>query len=145
MSEQHVQGADAVVDLNNELKTRREKLANLREQGIAFLNDFRRDHTSDQLHAEFDGKENEELEALNIEVAVAGRMMTRRIMGKASFVTLQDVGGRIQLYVARDDLPEGVYNEQFKNGTSAISSARKVNCSKPKPANCLSTVPSCVC
>ncbi len=86
-------------------------------RGIAFPNDFRRDHTSDQLHAEFDGKENEELEALNIEVAVAGRMMTRRIMGKASFVTLQDVGGRIQLYVARDDLPEGVYNEQFKNGT----------------------------
>lgn len=60
MSEQHAQGADAVVDLNNELKTRREKLANLREQGIAFPNDFRRDHTSDQLHAEFDGKENEE-------------------------------------------------------------------------------------
>ena len=75
MSEQHAQGADAVVDLNNELKTRREKLANLREQGIAFPNDFRRDHTSDQLHAEFDGKENEELEALNIEVAVAGRMI----------------------------------------------------------------------
>ncbi len=144
MSEQHAQGADAVVDLNNELKTRREKLANLREQGLP-SNDFRRDHTSDQLHAEFDGKENEELEALNIEVAVAGRMMTRRIMGKASFVTLQDVGGRIQLYVARDDLPEGVYNEQFKNGTSVTSSARKVNCSKPKPANCLSTVPSCVC
>lgn len=41
-------------------------------------------------------------------------MMTRRIMGKASFVTLQDVGGRIQLYVARDSLPEGVYNDQFK-------------------------------
>ncbi|VDZ74890.1 lysyl-tRNA synthetase [Atlantibacter hermannii] len=114
MSEQHAQNADATVDLNNELQTRREKLAQLREQGVAFPNDFRRDHTSDQLHAEFDGKENEELEALNVEVAVAGRMMTRRIMGKASFVTLQDVGGRIQLYVARDDLPEGVYNEQFK-------------------------------
>lgn len=114
MSEQHVQGTDAVTDLNNELKTRREKLANLREQGVAFPNDFRRDHTSDQLHTDFDGKENEELEELNIEVAVAGRMMTRRIMGKASFVTLQDVGGRIQLYVARDDLPEGVYNDQFK-------------------------------
>ncbi len=52
--------------------------------------------------------------SLNVEVAVAGRMMTRRVMGKASFVTLGDVGGRIQLYVARDDLPEGVYNEQFK-------------------------------
>ena len=50
MSEQHVQGADAVADLNNELKTRREKLASLREQGIPFPNDFRRDHTSDQLH-----------------------------------------------------------------------------------------------
>jgi lysyl-tRNA synthetase, class II len=62
----------------------------------------------------FGAKENEELEALNVEVAVAGRMMTRRIMGKASFVTLQDVGGRIQLYVARDDLAEGVYNDQFK-------------------------------
>jgi lysyl-tRNA synthetase class 2 len=114
MSEQQAQGADAVVDLNNELKTRREKLAALREQGVPFPNDFRRDHTSDQLHADFDGKENEELEALNVEVSVAGRMMTRRIMGKASFVTLQDVGGRIQLYVSRDDLPEGIYNEQFK-------------------------------
>jgi lysyl-tRNA synthetase class 2 len=114
MSEQQAQGADAAIDLNNELKARREKLAQLREQGIPFPNDFRRDHTSDQLHADFDAKENEELEALNVEVSVAGRMMTRRIMGKASFVTLQDVGGRIQLYVARDDLPEGVYNEQFK-------------------------------
>lgn len=114
MSEQQAQGTDAVVDLNNELKSRREKLAALREQGIPFPNDFRRDRTSDQLHADFDAKENEELEALNIEVSVAGRMMTRRIMGKASFVTLQDVGGRIQLYVSRDDLPEGIYNEQFK-------------------------------
>ena len=68
MSEQQAQGADVVVDLNNELKTRREKLAALREQGVPFPNDFRRDHTSDQLHADFDAKENEELEALNVEV-----------------------------------------------------------------------------
>ncbi len=114
MSEQQAQGADEAIDLNNELKARREKLAALREQGVAFPNDFRRDHTSDQLHAEFDAKDNDELASLNVEVAVAGRMMTRRVMGKASFVTLRDVGGRIQLYVARDDLPEGVYNEQFK-------------------------------
>ena len=118
MSEQQSQGVDAAAELNNELKTRREKLAALREQGVAFPNDFRRDRTSDQLHNEFDDKENEELEALNIEVSVAGRMMTRRIMGKASFVTLQDVGGRIQLYVARDDLPEGVYNFFFKQKTA---------------------------
>ncbi|EHD23091.1 MULTISPECIES: lysine--tRNA ligase [Brenneria] len=114
MAESQSQGADQAQDLNNELKARREKLVTLREHGIAFPNDFRRDSTSDRLHADYDGKENEELEALNIEVTVAGRMMTRRIMGKASFVTLQDVGGRIQLYVSRDDLAEGVYNEQFK-------------------------------
>ena len=114
MSEQQAQGAEQALDLNNELQARREKLVALRENGIAFPNDFRRDTTSDKLHAEYDSKDNEELEALGIEVTVAGRMMTRRIMGKASFVTLQDVGGRIQLYVARDDLAEGIYNEQFK-------------------------------
>ncbi|MCL6376202.1 lysine--tRNA ligase [Pectobacterium brasiliense] len=114
MAESQSQGADQAQDLNNELKTRREKLVALRETGIAFPNDFRRDSTSDRLHAEFGAKENEELEELGVEVTVAGRMMTRRIMGKASFVTLQDVGGRIQLYVSRDDLAEGIYNEQFK-------------------------------
>jgi lysyl-tRNA synthetase class 2 len=114
MSEQQPQSAEPALDLNNELQSRREKLAALRQSGIAFPNDFRRDSTSDQLHAEYDSKENQDLEPLGVEVTVAGRMMTRRIMGKASFVTLQDVGGRIQLYVARDDLPEGVYNEQFK-------------------------------
>ncbi len=102
------------IDLNNELQVRREKLAVLREQGNPFPNDFRRDVSSDQLHATYGEKTNEELEALNIEVNIAGRMMTRRIMGKASFVTLQDNGGRIQLYVSRDDLAEGIYNEQFK-------------------------------
>ncbi|MFV8810116.1 lysine--tRNA ligase [Yersinia enterocolitica] len=114
MSEQKPQVAEQAQELNSELQARREKLAALREKGIAFPNDFRREHLSDQLHAECGEKTNEELEALDIEVTVAGRMMTRRIMGKASFVTLQDVGGRIQLYVSRDDLPEGVYNEEFK-------------------------------
>ena len=112
---------------------------------MPFPNDFRRDHTSDQLHADFDGKENEELEALNIEVAVAGRMMTRRIMGKASFVTLQDVGGRIQLYVSVTTCRKASTTSSSKSGTWAISWARKVNCLKPKPVNCLSTAPSCVC
>lgn len=115
MFEQQPQGvADAAQEFNNELKARREKLSLLRKHGVAFPNDFRRDCLSDHLHKEFDCKENEELEALNIEVSVAGRMMTRRIMGKASFVTLQDGEGQIQLYVARDDLPQGEYNQQFK-------------------------------
>jgi lysyl-tRNA synthetase class 2 len=144
MSEQQAQGADAVVDLNNELKTRREKLAALREQGVPFPNDFRRDHTSDQLHADFDAKENEELEALNVEVAVAGRMMTRRIMGSL-LRDLQDVGGRIQLYVSVTICRKASTTSSSRSGTWAISWARKVNCSKPKPVNCLSTAPSCVC
>ncbi|TCT37035.1 lysyl-tRNA synthetase class II [Providencia alcalifaciens] len=111
---QEQQGAEQAPDLNNELKARKEKLVALREQGIPFPNDFRRENVSDKLHAEFGEKSAEELEDLNIEVTIAGRMMTRRIMGKASFATLQDVGGRIQIYVSRDDLPEGIYNEQFK-------------------------------
>ncbi|MBD2812222.1 lysine--tRNA ligase [Xenorhabdus sp. Vera] len=113
MSQQQ-QGAEQAPDLNNELKTRREKLATLRSDGIAFPNDFRRENISEDLHAKYDDKTKEELEELGIEVTVAGRMMTRRIMGKASFATLQDVGGRIQIYVSRDDLPEGIYNTQFK-------------------------------
>lgn len=145
MSEQQPQQADAIRELNNELKSRSEKLAALRQNGVAFPNDFRRDTQSDKLHAEFDAKENEELEATGIEVSVAGRMMTRRIMGKASFVTLQDAGGRIQLYVSRDDLPEGYYNEQFKNGTSAISSVHVASCLRPKPVSYPFIVANCVC
>jgi lysyl-tRNA synthetase class 2 len=66
MSEQQPQGSEAAVELNNELMNRREKLAALREQGVAFPNDFRRDSTSDALHSAFDAKENDELEALNV-------------------------------------------------------------------------------
>ncbi|PHM61646.1 lysine--tRNA ligase [Xenorhabdus ishibashii] len=113
MSQQQ-QGAEQAPDLNNELKTRREKLAALRNDGIAFPNDFRRENISADLHVKYDDKTKEELEELDIEVTIAGRMMTRRIMGKASFATLQDMGGRIQIYVSRDDLPEGIYNTQFK-------------------------------
>ncbi|MDC9588147.1 lysine--tRNA ligase [Xenorhabdus sp. XENO-10] len=113
MSQQQ-QGAEQAPDLNNELKIRREKLAALRSNGITFPSDFRRENISEDLHAKYDDKTKEELEELDIEVTIAGRMMTRRIMGKASFATLQDMGGRIQIYVSRDDLPEGIYNTQFK-------------------------------
>ena len=63
-------------------------------------------------------------------------------MGKTSFVTLRDVGGRIRFRMfPRDDLPEGIYNEQFKKWDLGDIPARKENCSKPKPVNCLSTAP----
>jgi len=103
------------VDENKLIAERRQKLAAIREaEGSAFPNDFRRNVMAGELQAEYGDKEKDEIAELNIRVSVAGRMMLKRVMGKASFATVQDMSGRIQFYVARDDLPEGVYNEQFK-------------------------------
>ncbi|MCG6934740.1 MAG: lysine--tRNA ligase, partial [Proteobacteria bacterium] len=102
------------VDENKLVSERRQKLTALREEGIAFPNDFRRNVMAGELHAEYGEKTKEELEANPVRVRVAGRMMLRRVMGKASFASLQDMSGRIQLFIRRDDLPEGVYNQQFK-------------------------------
>ncbi|NQZ03888.1 lysine--tRNA ligase [Idiomarina sp.] len=102
------------VDVNEQIAQRKAKLAALREKGVAFPNDFRRDSLAKDLHAEYDEADKESLEQQGVRVKVAGRMMTRRIMGKASFATVQDMSGRIQLYVARDNLPEGFYNSEFK-------------------------------
>lgn len=102
------------VDENKLIAERRQKLTGIREAGVAFPNDFRRNVMAGELHAEYENKTKEELDELKLRVSVAGRMMLKRVMGKASFATVQDMSGRIQFYVARDDLPEGIYNEQFK-------------------------------
>ncbi len=104
----------AIVDENKLIAQRREKLAQLREKGNAFPNHFRRDSLAASLHAQYDQYSKEELAEKNIRAAVAGRMMLQRIMGKASFATIKDMSGTIQLFVQRDSLPEGFYNEQFK-------------------------------
>ncbi|MGB5443931.1 MAG: lysine--tRNA ligase [Psychromonas sp.] len=101
-------------ELNEIMAQRLAKLEAMRAKGQAFPNDFRRDSISDDLHNLYNDKTKEELDELSVEVSVAGRMMMRRVMGKASFATLQDMGGRIQVYVTRDNLPEGFYNEEFK-------------------------------
>jgi len=93
---------------------RRAKLAALREQGVAFPNDFRRNVVAGELHAEYDDKDNEFLESNPVRVRVAGRMMAKRVMGKASFAHLMDMSGKIQLFLQRDALPEGRYQE-FKS------------------------------
>lgn len=102
------------VDVNQQRVERKEKLKGLREKGIAFPNDFRRDSLAADLHAAHGEKEPEALIEEGVRVQVAGRMMLRRIMGKASFATIQDMSGQIQLYVARDNLAEGIYNNEFK-------------------------------
>lgn len=98
---------------NEQISQRKNKLATLRERGNAFPNDFRRDSTAAALHALYSDKDHDYLAANPIKVKVAGRMMTRRVMGKASFVHLLDMSGQIQVYVRRDDLSEGMY-ESFK-------------------------------
>ncbi len=101
-------------DENKLIAQRREKLEALRESGNAFPNDFRRDAMAADLHLHYGDKTAEELEELAQRVTIAGRMMAKRVMGKASFSKLQDMSGQIQLYLQRDNLPEGVYNEGFK-------------------------------
>ena len=101
-------------DDNQIIAERRAKLKTLREQGNPFPNDFDRTDLAADLHAAHEGKSNEQLEAAPTRVAVAGRMMLQRVMGKASFATLQDLSGRIQIYIKRDALGESVY-EAFKH------------------------------
>ena len=97
------------VDENRLIAERRQKLDALREEGNAFPNDFRRNVMAGELHAEYASKDGEALEVEGIRVAVAGRMMAKRIMGKAAFTHVKDMSGKIQLFVQRDALPEGVY------------------------------------
>ena len=97
------QNAAATHDENHIIAERRAKLAALREKGQAFPNDFRRDHLAADLVAAYGEKTKEELDALNggagATVTIAGRMMLKRVMGGASFATVQDMSGRIQLYM----------------------------------------------
>lgn len=97
------------VDINKLMAERKQKLAVLREAGPVFPNDFRRDAISSDLHTRFDEATTETLEAEKPVFSIAGRMMLKRVMGKASFATLQDMGGRLQIYVQRDSIGEDVY------------------------------------
>ncbi len=102
-----------VTDENHLLAERRAKLAEWRATGRSFPNDFRRENLAGKLDELYGEKAREDLEATPIAVKVAGRIMLKRVMGKASFVTIQDLSGRIQLYVTRDALGEEAY-AQFK-------------------------------
>ena len=111
MSNEKEKNNDQKIDERDQIAQRKAKLVELRENGNPFRNDFRRDSLSVELKARYGDLTKEQLEAEPVRVKVAGRMMTRRVMGKASFAHLQDMSGQIQLYVKRDDLPEGRYAE----------------------------------
>lgn len=101
-------------DENNLIAERRQKLQALRANGIAFPNDFRRENMAADLAKLCEHKDKAQLEAEAIAVAVAGRMMLKRVMGKASFATLQDGSGQIQLYINNQGVGEDKHNE-FKH------------------------------
>ncbi len=100
-------------DENKLIAERRAKLAALREQGNAYPNDFRRNAIAEELHRTFEAHDKDALDEEKIQVSVSGRMMAKRVMGKASFIKLQDRSGQIQVRLERDRLPEGVY-QAFK-------------------------------
>ena len=105
---------NTVESANKLIAQRREKLTALRENGNAFPNTFRRNALAAEVIAKYSDVDNEKLAEQPVRVRVAGRMMTRRNMGKNSFVHIQDMSGQIQLFVSRDTLPENFYNEEFK-------------------------------
>ncbi|MEE8222178.1 MAG: lysine--tRNA ligase, partial [Nitrosomonadaceae bacterium] len=96
-------------DTNQIIKERRAKLTALRQEGNVFPNDFRRNDLASDLHKKYDEQSNDILEANPITVRVAGRMMLKRVMGKASFATIQDMSGHIQLYITKDIAGESTH------------------------------------
>ncbi len=111
--------APAAIDDNQLIAERREKLKAIRQQqaegkGVAFPNDFKPDSHAATLLATHDEKEPDALAAEGTTAKIAGRMMLKRVMGKASFATLQDSTGRFQVYVTRDDVGEELY-ARFKH------------------------------
>lgn len=105
---------DGQTEENNQIQVRKEKLnAHIESNnGIGFANDFKPNAVAACLNAKYGGIKKSELEALEEKavVKIAGRIILKRIMGKASFVTLQDMSGRIQAYIRKNDLAEGEYD-----------------------------------
>ncbi len=105
------QNIEEVIQDENQLVTlRREKLAEIRAQGIAFPNKFEREHYAKSLQEQYQDKDKPWFEENEVNVSVAGRIMLKRVMGKASFVTISDMSGRIQLYVQKNLLGEELYS-----------------------------------
>ena len=121
-------------DENNLFEVRKEKLKKLREQGKDYPNSFRRNELAKELIKEYSDLSKDDLENSSISVKVAGRIMLRRLMGKASFTTIQDMSAQIQLYLREDTLSNyddfktwdigdiiGVEGELFKTNTGELS------------------------
>lgn len=108
-------------DSTNELYVRKQKLRQLRARTpVVFPNDFRRQHNSVELSEQYGLLTHEDLTKKDINVIMAGRIMSRRIMGKSIFMHIQDNKGRIQLYCSSDILPESTFSDIKKLDTGDI-------------------------
>jgi lysyl-tRNA synthetase class 2 len=113
MSEQ-LDENETEVDINAQVLQRQQKLQELREKGNAYPNDFKIKDFAQDIHAQYEQFSKEELEEKAIQVSMAGRIRMRRLMGKASFIQVQDMTGAMQVYVRKNDIPDGVY-DYFKH------------------------------
>lgn len=114
MTNDHIHSSNTPEETRDLLELRREKLTSWREKGTAFPTDFRRDTWSQDLLKNFTALSDTELHEKAIPVKVAGRITTRRLMGKASFTHIQDMRGQIQLYIRQDEIGDDSY-EAFKH------------------------------
>ncbi|MDQ6953912.1 MAG: lysine--tRNA ligase [Mariprofundaceae bacterium] len=113
--------------ISEQMSVRREKLKTLRDVGQAYLNTWRTDISSAAIHAKYAECEKEALDKLAVEVSVAGRMMAHRVMGKSSFIKLQDAEGQLQLFLNRDALGGAeIYNPTKKWDLGDLIGARGV-------------------
>ncbi len=104
----------SIVQTSEQIAVRREKLAQMRAAGEAYPNRWRTDHSAAAIHAEFAETDADGLTEIGRRVRVAGRMMAHRVMGKSSFINIQDGTGRLQLFLNRDQLGAEVYNPTKK-------------------------------
>ena len=126
MTEPTLQSAELSADENKIMAERRDKLRALREAGVAYPNDFRPTHHAGALQAGYAEADKDALEATALQVAVAGRMMLKRVMGKASFATVQDTTGQIQFFVTPADVGAETYEAFKKWDLGDIVAARGV-------------------
>lgn len=108
------------LDTNAQIEQRRGKLNELRQQGKAYPNGFQRDTLAAELHEKYDAIEKDELDPQKIPVKIAGRVLTRRIMGKACFATIQDMSGKIQIFLRQNDLGDEVLDAFKKSDIGDI-------------------------
>ena len=105
---------EQTIDENSIIAERRSKLAHWRTEGIAYPNDFVPEHRAGQLQSQFETEDKAAVEEKNISVSISGRMMLKRVMGKASFATVQDATGQIQFYINDEGVGAEVH-EAFKH------------------------------